>query len=77
MAFLDEEMHLEEGNFVVKVVVEMKFEEGIEDSIKGERKVKQEFESSVNVGKVGEVSPCREKKQIGSGRVDEHCWFGV
>jgi hypothetical protein len=36
----------------------MKIEEGVKDLTKGERKVKEEFESIVSGGKVGEVNLC-------------------
>jgi len=38
----------------------MKLEEGVEDLMKGERKMKWKFESSVGVGMVVEISPSLE-----------------
>lgn len=77
MAFLDREMHWEENIFVGKnYLTKVKIEKGVEDLMKGERKVKWEFEYGVSVGKVGEL-PFSWKEQIGNGKLDEHCWVGA
>jgi hypothetical protein len=63
-----------------KTIVEMKIEEGVKDLTKGERKVKQEFESIFSGGKVAEVNLCFDlvlKRTNWNGGVDEHSWVGV
>jgi hypothetical protein len=39
-----------------KTITKVNLEEGVEDLMKGERKMKWEFESGVGVGKVGEIN---------------------
>jgi hypothetical protein len=52
-----------------KTIVEVKIEEGVEDLMKGERKVKQEFEYGVNGGKVGKAIFCLEKNKLEVGEL--------
>jgi hypothetical protein len=52
-----------------KTVIEVKLEEGVEDLMKGKRKMKREFESGVGVGKVSVVSPSLEKSKLELGEL--------
>jgi hypothetical protein len=58
------EQCIEKAILLGKTIVEVEIEEGVEDLMKGKWKVKREFESSVGVGKVGEVSPFGEKNKL-------------
>ncbi len=52
-----------------KTITKVKLEEGVEDLMKGERKMKWKFESGVGVGKVGEINPSFENSKLELGEL--------